>query len=61
LAGLKTPAAVQGRDLFRSTQADKAAFLNLPVSITEARRCGFAEYRGLRSARYTFVRSIRGP
>ena len=44
-----------------TTAAQAAAFLNLPVPITEARRYGFAEYRGLRSERYTYVRSIRGP
>jgi hypothetical protein len=33
----------------------------LPVPITEARRYGFAEYRGLRTERYTYVRSINGP
>jgi arylsulfatase A-like enzyme len=32
----------------------------LPVPITEARRYGFAEYRGLRTERYTHVRSING-
>jgi hypothetical protein len=41
--------------------SETAAFLNLPVPITEARRYGFAEYRGLRTARFTYVRSIRGP
>ena len=38
-----------------------SALLSLPVPITEARRYGFAEYRGLRSERYTYVRSIQGP
>ena len=67
LAALKVPDAVQGRDLSRVAKGKKAddpestAFLNLPVPITEARRYGFAEYRGLRSARYTYVRSIQGP
>jgi hypothetical protein len=31
------------------------------VPITEARRWGFAEYRGLRTVRHTYVRSIHGP
>jgi arylsulfatase A-like enzyme len=62
LAGLKTPDAVQGKDLFSSRKvADSSAFISLPVPITEARRYGFAEYRGLRSERFTYVRSIHGP
>ena len=40
---------------------DAAALISLPVPITEARRYGFAEYRGLRTERYTYVRSIHGP
>ena len=60
LAGLPTPEAVQGRDAFGST-ASEPALLSLPVPITEARRYGFAEYRGLRGERYTYVRSIHGP
>jgi arylsulfatase A-like enzyme len=31
------------------------------VPITEARKFGFSEYRGLRTDRYTYVRSIHGP
>jgi arylsulfatase A-like enzyme len=67
LAGLKTPGAVQGADLSpiaKGNQPDhaaNAAFINLPVPITEARRYGFAAYRGLRSVRYTYVRSVHGP
>jgi hypothetical protein len=38
-----------------------SAFLNLPVPIGEALRYGIAEYRGVRTARYTYVRSINGP
>ena len=67
LCGLRVPDAVEGVDhsgliAGRSKpRGDAAAFLNLPVPITEARRHGFAEYRGLRGERYTYVRSIRGP
>lgn len=67
LAGLKIPAGVEGSDLSpfaRGHAAEdftRAAFINLPVPITEARRYGFAAYRGLRTARYTYVRSIGGP
>jgi arylsulfatase A-like enzyme len=67
LAGLKIPDGVQGRDLSalakgrRDDDGNDAAFINLPVPITEARRYGFAAYRGLRSVQYTYVRSIDGP
>lgn len=67
LARLKAPDAVQGADLslvargIQNDDANTAAFLNLPVPITEARRYGIAEYRGLRNGRYTYVRSIHGP
>jgi arylsulfatase A-like enzyme len=67
LSGLATPDSVEGRDwsgliLGRAqAHADDAAFLNLAVPITEARRYGIAEYRGLRTAQHTYVRSIHGP
>jgi arylsulfatase A-like enzyme len=67
MAGLKTPGAIQGSDLSRVAKGAQhddtaaTAFLNMPVPITEARRYGIAEYRGLRSAQYTYVRSIHGP
>jgi arylsulfatase A-like enzyme len=67
LCGLAIPDSVEGSDfsglIMGSSQPlpEGAAFLNLPVPITEARRYGFAEYRGLRTLRYTYVRSIRGP
>ena len=59
LAGLPIPESVEGTDFFHAPAP--AAFINLPVPITEARRYGFAEYRGLRTERYTYVRSIKGP
>jgi arylsulfatase A-like enzyme len=67
LAGLPVPKTVQGTDyskLAMGTAPDrdgKPALLTLAVPITEARRYGIAEYRGLRSERYTYVRSIGGP
>ena len=67
LAGLKIPDGVEGRDWSAAAAGawedspDDAALLGLPVPITEARRYGIAEYRGLRTARYTYVRSIHGP
>jgi arylsulfatase A-like enzyme len=67
LCGLGIPDSVEGSDFSgviagsARPPSDAAAFLNLPAPITEARRYGFAEYRGLRTGRYTYVRSIRGP
>ncbi|HEV1286636.1 MAG TPA: hypothetical protein VNU44_15050, partial [Bryobacteraceae bacterium] len=59
LCGLAIPGSVEGTDFFSAPSPE--AFINLPVPITEARRYGFAEYRGLRTERYTYVRSIKGP
>jgi len=70
LAGIAVPNGVQGQDFSRAfshgaaagaDERDAAALISLPVPITEARRYGFAEYRGLRTVRYTYVRSIEGP
>jgi arylsulfatase A-like enzyme len=67
LAGVPIPGAVEGSDLSgiiggkAEAGGDPGTLLNLPVPITEARRHGFAEYRGVRTRRYTYVRSIRGP
>ncbi len=67
LCGLPLPDSVEGSDFSRliagsvKPSENAAAFLNLPVPITEARRYGFAEYRGLRTGRYTYARSIHGP
>jgi arylsulfatase A-like enzyme len=59
LAGLPIPDSVEGSDRMRGESS--ASLLMLPVPITEALRYGFAEYRGLRSERYTYIRSIGGP
>ncbi|MBY0504536.1 MAG: sulfatase [Bryobacteraceae bacterium] len=67
LAGLKIPDSVQGQDhspLIRGQRkdaAEPAALLNLPASFSVVRRMGIAEYRGVRTPRYTYVRSINGP
>ena len=61
LAGIAIPDSVEGRDHSGLTTAERGALLSLPVPITEARRYGIAEYRGLRTERYTYVRSIHGP
>jgi arylsulfatase A-like enzyme len=67
LCGIPVPESVQGRDYSKlmlgngKEEAESAALLNLPASFSVIRRHGCAEYRGLRTARYTFVRSIHGP
>jgi arylsulfatase A-like enzyme len=66
--GLPIPDSVQGKDRSKLAAGvaaepgpETSALLSLPVPITEARRYGFAEYRGLRTARHTYVRAIHGP
>jgi arylsulfatase A-like enzyme len=61
LAGIRVPDSVQGRDGFQEGRGEMSALISLPVPITEARRWGFAEYRGLRTEHHTYVRSIHGP
>lgn len=66
LCGLQVPDGVEGADLSGAAEGHghatgRGALLSLPVPITEARRFGFAEYRGLRTERYTYARSIHGP
>ncbi|MBE3072915.1 MAG: sulfatase [Acidobacteria bacterium] len=67
LAGLACPDTVQGTDLSllllgkRPVDPDAAALLTMPYSFFLARSCGWADYRGLRTQRYTYVRSIHGP
>jgi len=67
LAGVAIPAGIQGTDYSSTTMPPhrpvptSSAFLNLPVPIGEALRYGFAEYRGVRTPRHTYVRSIQGP
>lgn len=67
LAGIPIPGSVEGTDHSGimtgkpEPAGDRGTLLNLAVPITEARRYGFAEYRGLRTPRHTYVRSIKGP
>jgi arylsulfatase A-like enzyme len=67
MSDIPIPDAVQGTDYSSATPIMHAAapqgsaFLNLPVPIGEALRYGFAAYRGVRTQRYTYVRSIDGP
>ncbi len=66
LAGLPVPGHIQGTNhaglmTGGTSDGDTGALLTLAVPITEARKYGFAEYRGLRTQRHTYVRSIKGP
>ena len=67
LAGLPIPDSVEGTSHAGimtgkpEVNTERGTLLSLPVPITEARRYGFAEYRGLRTPRHTYVRSITGP
>jgi arylsulfatase A-like enzyme len=56
LTGIPIPDSVEGR-----AGGGGPALLTLPVPATETRRYGIAEYRGLRTERHTYVRSIHGP
>jgi len=67
LASVKVPESVQGVNrapLILGKQkdaAEPAVLLNLPASFSVIRREGFAEYRSVRTPRYTYARSIHGP
>jgi arylsulfatase A-like enzyme len=66
LAGLRTPAGVQGTDYSKLCQGatppkDSTAFLQFPVAYGAILSAGFGEYRGLRTEQYTYVRSLKGP
>ncbi|MEZ5958563.1 MAG: sulfatase [Hyphomonadaceae bacterium] len=67
LAGVPAPHGLQGHNhaqglLGRPGRASpQSALLSLPVPITSARTYGVDAYRGVRTARYTYVRSMSGP
>ncbi|MFJ3779067.1 sulfatase [Streptomyces sp. NPDC090075] len=62
LAGIAVPAGVEGVDVLApGTPRPTSAFLSVPVSFSSLRHDGFSEYRGVRDARYTYVRSHSGP
>lgn len=61
LAGLAVPESVEGTNRLHLDSAADASLILLPAPITEARRYGFAAYRGLRTRQHTYVRSIHGP
>lgn len=68
LSGQSIPASVEGRDyapLFRKPRlprSDEAAFIACIVPFHQwGYRQGGREYRGIRTARYTYVRDLKGP
>jgi arylsulfatase A-like enzyme len=67
MCGIPRPESVEGNDYSGllaggpPPHGSVAALLSLPVPTTEARRYGFAEYRGLRTEQHTYIRSIHGP
>ncbi len=67
LCGIPIPPGVQGTDYSQRRPTSRlgvpvtSAFLNMPVPLTSALSYGIAEYRGVRSEHYTYVRSISGP
>jgi arylsulfatase A-like enzyme len=67
LCGLETPDSVEGRDFSpiirgeAEVTGDEAALLVMPVAFTELCQNGMLPYRGLRTARHTYVRHTDGP
>jgi len=67
LAGIDIPSGIQGFDFSSSlldrpsATAPQTALVTLPVPITSARSHGIDAYRGVRDARYTYVRSLEEP
>ncbi len=67
LCGLPVPETVQGRDFSPQilgcapSDPELSAFLSFPVSYGMLRTQGLPAYRGVRTQRYTYVRSTRGP
>ena len=71
LCDLPVPDTVEGRNYATLMTGDTdeavvtdfapAAFLNYPVSFAMSRAQGLPAYRGVRTARYTYVRTQRGP
>jgi arylsulfatase A-like enzyme len=67
LSGIAVPKGVQGTDFSAFINGPsinktlKSSFLCLPVPIATARQYGIDAYRGVRTERYTYVRSVQGP
>jgi arylsulfatase A-like enzyme len=66
LAGIPVPAGIQGSDYWSPAEPGcrrppaTSALLTMPVSLM-TRSYGIAEYRGVRTERYTYVRASTGP
>ena len=67
LCGLKVPDTVEGKDFSaflqgRADAPDTAALISCPSPFGQwTRKRGGREYRGVRTARYTYVRDLDGP
>jgi len=67
LCGMPVPASVEGVDWSpfvrgeRASSGDEAALLVMPAAFAEMRQNGMEPYRGLRTARHTYVRTVDGP
>lgn len=66
LADLKVPAGVQGKDLSKiaagaTPPKDSSQLLQFPVAYGALRGAGWTEYRGVRTERYSYVRTLKGP
>jgi hypothetical protein len=66
ICDIPIPEGVQGTDYSKSAldadaAAPSSAFISMAVPLTTVRSFGIAEYRGVRTQRYTYVRSIHGP
>lgn len=66
LANIAVPEGLQGVDYSAAIRGDTAslpdsAFISMPAAFGDGRAHGFAEYRGVRTDRYTYIRSINGP
>ena len=64
MSGISIPSGVQGVDYSDDIDGHKgpaSAFLGVPVPFIEMRTTGISEYRGVRTSRYTYIRSHQGP
>jgi arylsulfatase A-like enzyme len=67
LCGIDIPSSVEGHDWSSVMSGNEpatgaeAALLIMAAEFTELRRNGMSAYRGLRTARHTYVRTRRGP
>lgn len=66
LADLKIPPGVQGTDHSKlaagaAPPKDSSALLQFPVAYGALRTAGWSEYRGVRTERYSYIRTLQGP